>query len=80
MKAEIKLYSRGVDNRLVRIGSEDSTKYKLETPHYYRMGYSSDNNYMFIDPSGGPFMAIGTEIDGHKIRKIHDGGIIEFEE
>lgn len=80
MKPEIQLHSRGgIDNRLVRVGGEDSTKYKLKTPLSYRAGFTDDGGYTFIDPSGGPFMTVGTEIDGYKIKGIYEGAIIEFE-
>lgn len=81
MKPEIQLNSRyGEDNRLVRVGGEDSLKYKLKTRYNYRAGIIEDNQdeYSFIDPSGGPFIAIGSEIDGHVVKAIHKGGIIEF--
>lgn len=55
MKPEIQLNSRGgIDNRLVRVGGEDSTKYELKTPFDYRVEFTRDKNYPFIDPSGGP--------------------------
>lgn len=79
---EFQLGSRGgIDNRLVRIGDESSNKYRLETQLNYRCGIIEDNpdEYSFIDPSGGPFMTPGYEINGHKIKSIHSGGIIEFE-
>lgn len=80
MKPEIQLHSRGgIDNRLVRVGGEDSTTYELKTPFNYRVGFTDDGSYTFIDPSGGPFMAVGSEIEGHKIKAIHEGAIIEFE-
>lgn len=80
MKPEIQLNSRGgINNRLVRVGGEDSTEYELKTPFNYRVGFTRDKNYPFIDPSGGPFMTIGSEIEGHKIKAIHEDAIIEFE-
>lgn len=80
MKPEIQLYSRGnIDNRLVRVGGEDSTKYELKTSLNYRVGFTEDNEYTFIDPAGGPFIAVGSEIEGHKVKAIHKGAIIEFE-
>lgn len=80
MKPEIQLKSRGgIDNRLVRVGGEDSTKYKLKTQFNYRVGFTDNGVCTFIDPSGGPFMTVGSEIDGHKIKAIHEADIIEFE-
>lgn len=81
-KQEFQLESRGnIDNRLVRIGDESSNKYRLETKYNYRCGIIEDNpkEYSFIDPAGGPFMAPGYEIEGNKIKTIHEGGVIEFE-
>lgn len=81
MKSEIQLNSRGnIDNRLIQL--EDSPlKYKLKSEFYYRVGFEESNPsiYTFIDPAGGPFIAIGSEIEGHKVKAIHDGAIIEFE-
>lgn len=82
MKPEIKLESRdGEDNRLIRIGGEDSLMFKLNTEFNYRVGTITDNpyKYSFIDPSGGPFIRIGSIIEGHVVKAIHEGGIIEFE-
>lgn len=80
MKDEIILDSRyGVKNKLVRI-EEDSLKYKLETPYNYRIGYDKNpETPTFIDPSGGPFITVGTEIDGHIVKALYEGCIIEFE-
>lgn len=83
MKKEIKLNSRdNLDNKLIRIGDETSLKYQLQTNYNYRVGFE-DNNldvYTFIDPAGGPFITVGTEIDGHKVKAIYSPAIIEFEQ
>lgn len=83
MKEVIKLNSRyKEDNRLIRIGNDSSLKYQLETElDTWRYGIIEDNpdEYSFIDPSGGPFITIGTEIEGHIVKSIHKGGIVEFE-
>ena len=81
MKPEIQLKSRGgLDNRLVQV-EEEPLKFKLETNYPYRVGFKDDNikEYTFIDPAGGPFIAVGSEVDGHKVKSILEGGIIEFE-
>ena len=81
MKSEIKLCSRdGTDNRLIQIDDEP-LKFKLKTDYCYRAGIIDNNpeEYSFIDPSGGPFISIGSEIEGHKVKNIYKGGIIEFE-
>lgn len=83
MKPEIQLNSRyGEDNRLIRVGGEDSLKFKLEIHHPYRVGFNDNNGkeeITFIDPSGGPFITVGSEIEGHIVKALHEGGIIEFE-
>lgn len=55
---------------------------------HYRIGFYSDGKLEFIDPSGGPFISVGTDMnryfDGRlkketKIKEIHstdDGKII----
>lgn len=81
MKSEIQLNSRyGLDNRLIQVDG-DPLKFKLKASHYYRVGFKDENmeEYTFIDPAGGPFITIGSEIDGHKVKAIHKDGIIEFE-
>lgn len=81
MKPEIQLESRGgLDNRLVQMEGEP-LKFKLETDYNYRVGFKDDNmeECTFIDPAGGPFIAIGSEIDGHIVKAIHESGIVEFE-
>lgn len=77
----IKLNSRGgTNNKLVQINGE-SLKYKLETEFCYRVGFKDDSmkECSFIDPSGGPFITIGSVIEGHKVKAIYESGIIEFE-
>lgn len=81
MSTEIKLKSRyKIDNRLVQIEGE-SLKYKLKTEFNYRVGIKDDTTKecTFIDPAGGPFISIGDEIEGHKVKTIYQDGIIEFE-
>lgn len=80
MKPEIQLQSRGnIDNRLVHV---EGNKYKLKTDFNYRTGFDPGDIDIptFIDPAGGPFMAVGSEIDGRIIKALHNGGIIEFED
>lgn len=80
MEKEIKLQSRGnLNNKLVHI---EGNKYQLETQFSYRTGYKDDpeGEVTFIDPSGGPFMTVGTEIEGRKIKALHKGAIVEFED
>lgn len=81
MEKKIKLKSRGgLNNYLVQIDDSNPLMYKLDTQFSFRIGYSENNDDLsFIDPAGGPFMTVGCEINGHKIKSIHKGCIIEFE-
>lgn len=81
MKTEIKLKSRGgINNKLVQL-KDEPLKFQLKTDFNYRVGFNDEakDEYIFIDPAGGPFIAVGSEIDGHKVKAIHKGAIIEFE-
>lgn len=81
MKPEIQLHSRGgIDNRLIQVEGEP-LKFTLKTDYNYRVGFTDENHeeYTFIDPAGGPFITVGSEIEGHKVKAIHKGGIVEFE-
>ena len=81
MKPEIQLNSRGdIDNRLVQVEGEP-LKFELKTDYNYRVGIIDKNleEYSFIDPAGGPFITVGSEIEGHKVKAIHKCGIVEFE-
>lgn len=81
MKPEIQLNSRyGEDNRLVRVGGENSLKYELKARHNYRVGFrdADSEEIEFIDPSGGPFITRGTEIEGHIVKAVYKGAIVEF--
>lgn len=78
---KIQLKSRGgLDNKLVQVEGEP-LKFKLETDYNYRIGFKDNNieECTFIDPAGGPFITVGSEIEGHKVKAIYGNGIIEFE-
>lgn len=78
---ELQLNSRyEVNNRLVQVES-DPLKYKLNSGYNYRAGFNpeSPDKLTFIDPEGGPFITVGSKIEGHKVKAIYNGGIIEFE-
>lgn len=80
MKSEIKLYSRdGLDNMLVQVKGEP-LKFELKPDYYYRIGFKDNNKEEcnFIDIAGGPFITVGSEIDGHIVKAIYENGIIEF--
>lgn len=80
MKSEIKLKSRdGTDNRLIQ--TEEPNKFKLKTDYDYWVSITNEDTgeCKFIDPSGGPLITIGSEIEGHKVQTIYSNGIIEFE-
>lgn len=81
MRKEIQLNSRdNIDNRLIQLMGE-TLKYRLSTEFNYRVGHIDGNTeeYTFIDPAGGPFISVGSKIEGHIVKAIYKGGIIEFE-
>ena len=87
MKKQIELPSRdGHINYLNRIGGEGSKTYSI-TPKYYASVGLLDNdpyNYSFLDPSGGPFIRVGSKIEDYTVKSIYsekdkDGFLIEFE-
>lgn len=88
MKQTIVLKSRyGDTSRLDRVGQEDSCLF-LFTPssEYYRVGYKGDpdtKEYNFIDPSGGPFISVGTYLEEAnatvKSIRCNEHGCIEIE-
>ena len=43
---------------------------------YMRQIYNEDNSIFAIDPSGGPFLSLGTEIDNYIIEEILQPGCI----
>lgn len=87
MKEKITLRSRYLadENYLNRIGDNNSKVYSLQTKFGFRVGIIDDNPnaYSFVDPSGGPFIEKGTEIDGNIVKSIVRDKlgniIIEFE-
>lgn len=90
MRKTILLKSRyGETHRLERIGEKDSHLFLfIPSDGYYRLGFSGkeEDGYDFVDPSGGPFIHVGTKFNGinktvKSIRKNKDNKIIiEFEE
>lgn len=45
---------------------------------YWRSGFANDGSIDFVDPSGGPFIDIGYQIDGREVIKIETGEQIIF--
>lgn len=90
MKKTILLKSRYNEiHKLERIGESNSHLFLfVPADDYYRVGLKGDkkDDYDFVDPSGGPFIHVGTKFDGinktvKSIRKNKDNKIIiEFEE
>ena len=74
---EIKLYNR--DGADLRLSANDNTHWELvvDDKHkyileYIRVGKNQTNNSIeFIDPSGGPMISVGQQIDSeHTISNI----------
>ena len=80
------LPNRYGDNNYLR--QIDNNKYRYESENgYLRIGYKGDteqDGYQFIDPSGGPFMTIGSEVYGiegkiSEITAVEGGFVLTFE-
>ena len=81
MKPEIQLNSSGgIDNRLIQIEGKP-LHYRLKTEFNYRTGFKDESTKecYFIDPAGGPFITIGSEIEGHVVKAILIDGTVVFE-
>lgn len=76
MDKVIKLNSRsGNINTLTKLlpakgKIEDSKTYLLKGSDEIWSGYD-ENNKFYVDPSGGPKLMKGVEIDGHKIKSVN---------
>lgn len=72
----IKLHNRdGADLKLRHHSENDVWKFEVDDEHkfvleYIRVGRNKDNTIDFIDPAGGPFISIGTELSGLKVLEI----------
>lgn len=69
----IALYNRY--GYIINLEPYEGDKYVLKlddnSSEYIRVGYKENNkDYYFIDPPGGPFMAVGSEIEGRKLTAI----------
>lgn len=64
---------------------DDEKKCIFKCGEYYRVGFDKpeDTEYLFVDPSGGPFIEPGFKVDeNHVVKSIskHPKGImVEFE-
>lgn len=88
MRKVILLKSRyGETHRLERTGGSDSRQFIFVPTSMCRLGFSGDeeDSYDFIDPIGGPYIAVGKKLDSinktvKSIKKAkYRGIIIEFE-
>jgi hypothetical protein len=81
----IKLSNRYKDKNYLRQIGDKEYKYEGDSD-YLRIGYSTDDKYKieFIDPSGGPFLSVGSEVFGiegkiTEINKEDKTFILKFE-
>ena len=73
----IKLPNRYGDN--VELHELEDNIYQLKTEFSYRVGFNTDEdfkngNYIFVDPSGGPFISIGYKIGDKRVSSIYKEG------
>ena len=63
-----------LDNRygdLIQLIKQDGNIYLLDGDlDYMRVGFNEDKSINFVDPSGGPFMRVGSERDNFVIKSI----------
>ena len=63
-----------LDNRyddLIQLIKQDGNIYLLDGDlGYMRVGFNEDKSINFVDPSGGPFMRVGSERDNFVIKSI----------
>lgn len=61
------LYLRQVEKNIYQLHGPDMVF------EYMRIGYTDDkcSDIQFIDPAGGPFIQLGTEIAKNIVKKIH---------
>lgn len=81
----IKLSNRYKDKNYLRQIGDKEYKYEGDL-EYIRIGYSTKDKYKieFIDPSGGPFLSVGSEVFGiegkiAEINKEDKTFILKFE-
>ena len=89
MRKTILLKSRyGETHKLERIGGSDSHLFLfIPQDDYYRLSFNGkeEDGYDFVDPSGGPFISVGTKLESlNKVvksikRDNNNRVIIEFE-
>lgn len=81
----IKLSNRYKDKNYLRQISDNEYKYEGDL-EYLRIGYRTEDKYKidFIDPSGGPFLSVGSEVFGiegkiTEINQVDNNYILKFE-
>lgn len=79
---DIILHSRH-GNIITKLRYVNDSVYRVYTnSRYTRIGYNVDNTINFIDFEGGPFIAVGSNIEGKIIKnidKVNNKYLIEFE-
>ena len=56
---------------LVQLVKQDGNLYLLDGDlDYMRVGFNEDKSINFVDPSGGPFIQIGSKWDNFTIKSI----------
>ncbi len=69
---KIHLYNRYDDNIYLQHYKNDDWLLKGDDGclQYVRVGFNEDKSICFVDPSGGPFLSIGTKVNDKVITKI----------
>ena len=71
MEKVIKLHARSGNNNYLELINDKTYVLKTTYP-YVRVGYLDDNrdSAKFIDPSGGPMIAVGDKLGEAKVKSI----------
>lgn len=56
----------------------EDDKYRLVTEFPYRIIYENDGSVSAVDPSGGPFLNIGSIVQNKEIIRISQTGILNL--
>lgn len=77
-KIDLKSYNRYREE--VYLDPISENKYRLISPYNYRVIFNEDGKTIYaLDPSGGPFLSVGSVIQNKKIKSISQTGILELE-
>ena len=60
----VELPNRYGDKNYLEEVSTNKYKLILKEDNHVRFGFMEEGHYTFVDPSGGPFMSVGHQVEG----------------